>query len=197
MSPKTEWPRIDAEANTIGGIYTGYVVILAAIGPIAILIGQQLVGMSNPRRGPSSPASPIRSARPRSPTYCRWVVVYVSSADHRHAGADIRRHQESGERLQGRGLFVDRRLGRRDLQHLPMLGWLGGLLGLYGLYLLYLGLPRLMRVGEDKAVGYTVVVIVVQIVLYFLVAMVVGMLVLSFFGAAGMAEWPGLRTVRY
>ena len=35
MSPKTEWAVIDAEPATIGGIYTSYVMILAAIGPIA------------------------------------------------------------------------------------------------------------------------------------------------------------------
>ena len=36
-----------------------------------------------------------------------------------------------------------------------MLGVLG-IVGLYSLYLLYLGLPRLMRVAEDKAIGYVV-----------------------------------------
>ena len=46
VSPKTEWPRVDAEPSTIGGIYTGYVLILAAIGPICSLIGQQVFGIS-------------------------------------------------------------------------------------------------------------------------------------------------------
>ena len=46
LSPKTEWPRIDAEPATIGGIYTSYVMILAAIGPVAMLIGHQLVGIT-------------------------------------------------------------------------------------------------------------------------------------------------------
>src|SRR3546814_386237 len=42
---------------------------------------------------------------------------------------------------------------------LPTLAILGGLVGgLYSLYLLYLGLPRLMKAPEDKAVVYTVVV---------------------------------------
>src|SRR5688500_9469546 len=44
--PKAEWPRIDAEASSINSIYTGYVMILAAIGPIAMLIGQQLIGIT-------------------------------------------------------------------------------------------------------------------------------------------------------
>ena len=42
VQPKSEWGVIDAEPSTIGGIYTGYVLILAAIGPIAMLVGQQV-----------------------------------------------------------------------------------------------------------------------------------------------------------
>jgi hypothetical protein len=51
------------------------------------------------------------------------------------------------------------------LQVLPVLGVLVVLAGLYGLYLLYLGLPRLMKCPEDKAIGYTVVVVICAIVL--------------------------------
>ncbi len=39
------------------------------------------------------------------------------------------------------------------------------LLGLYSFYLLYLGLPKLMKVAEDKAVAYTAVVVGVAIVI--------------------------------
>ena len=40
-----------------------------------------------------------------------------------------------------------------------------GLLGLYSLYLLYVGLPRLMKTPAEKALPYTVVVILVGIVI--------------------------------
>ena len=46
LRPKEEWGVIDAEPATIGGIYTSYVMILAAIGPICGLIGAQVVGIS-------------------------------------------------------------------------------------------------------------------------------------------------------
>jgi len=52
---------------------------------------------------------------------------------------------------------------------IPALGFLG-LLGLYSLYLLFLGLPILMKAPEDKAMGYTLVVIVAAIVLGYLVS---------------------------
>jgi hypothetical protein len=49
-----------------------------------------------------------------------------------------------------------------------------GILGLYSLYLLYLGLPVLMKAPKEKALGYTVVVIVAAVVLAVIVSMVVG-----------------------
>ena len=39
LTPKTEWPVIAAEPATIQGLYTGYILILAALPPIALLIG--------------------------------------------------------------------------------------------------------------------------------------------------------------
>jgi hypothetical protein len=53
---------------------------------------------------------------------------------------------------------------------IPSLGIIGSLLGLYGLYLLYVGLPVLMKVPEDKAVPYIVVVIIATIVLFVVLA---------------------------
>ncbi len=45
-APAQEWPRIDAEPMTIKGIYMGWVVPLAAIGPVAGLIGSMVFGYS-------------------------------------------------------------------------------------------------------------------------------------------------------
>ena len=59
---------------------------------------------------------------------------------------------------------------------LPALAWLG-VLGLYSLVLLFLGLPVLMKVPQDKAVGYTVVVIVCAIVVYAVVGGITATLV--------------------
>ncbi|HWW84257.1 MAG TPA: Yip1 family protein, partial [Vicinamibacterales bacterium] len=54
---------------------------------------------------------------------------------------------------------------------LPALGLLAILGALYGLYLLYLGLPRLMKCPEDKALGYTIVVVICAIVLSVIVSL--------------------------
>jgi len=38
MQPKLEWPTIAAEPATTQSIFVNYVMILAAIGPIAIIV---------------------------------------------------------------------------------------------------------------------------------------------------------------
>jgi len=64
----------------------------------------------------------------------------------------------------------------------PLLGILGIFAAFYGMYLLYLGLPRLMKASQDKALPYTVVVIISAIV----VSVVATMMSAMFIGAAGM-----------
>ena len=38
LAPKDEWPKIAPESETTQSMYVGYIMILAAIGPIAILL---------------------------------------------------------------------------------------------------------------------------------------------------------------
>jgi len=185
VTPKTEWGVIDAEPATIGGIYTSYVVILAAIGPIAMLIGQQVVGISV--LGVTYKPSMSYSVGSAVITYLlSLVIVYVSSLIIDALAPTFGGTKDSVKAFKVAAYASTAGWVAAIFGILPMLGWLGLIGALYGLYLLYLGLPRLMRVSEDKAVGYTVVVIVVQIVLYFVVAMVVATLVASFFGLAAI-----------
>ena len=51
-----------------------------------------------------------------------------------------------------------------------------GILGLYSVYLLYLGLPRLMRAPEDKAVAYTAVVVAASIAVWIVIFGILAML---------------------
>jgi hypothetical protein len=185
LKPKDEWGVIDAEPATIGGIYTSYVVILAAIGPLALLIGQQLIGISF--LGVTYKPSPAYSIGQAVLTYVLSLVsVYVCALV-----IDALAPSFGGTKNQVQAFKVAAYSSTAAwlagiFQIIPMLGFLA-IVGLYSLYLLYLGLPRLMRVADDKAIGYTVVVVIVQVVLYVAVAMVVGALVVSFFGVAGMA----------
>lgn len=193
VTPKTEWPRIDAEPATIGSIYTGYVLILAAIGPIALLIGQQVFGYS---------AFGVTYKPPIATSVGSAVLTYILSLVSVFVSAliiDALAPSFGGTKDQVKAFKVAAYSATAAwlagiFQIIPMLAFLG-IVGLYSLYLLFVGLPMLMRVPADKAVGYVVVVIIVQIVLYFVVAMIVGALVLAFFG--GIGAMGGGTVVRY
>jgi hypothetical protein len=181
VQPKQEWAVIEGEPSTVASLFTGYAMILAAIGPIAILIGYMLLGF------------PI--------TYgiATAVITYVVSLATVFLTAliiDALAPTFGGTRsnVQATKLAV----------YCATPGWLVGIFNaipqlfaltallalaamVYGIYLLYLGLPRLMRVTEDKAIGYILVVVVAWIVIYGILVMVLAGIILSAigFGVAG------------
>ena len=48
LRPKQEWQTISGETTTIPELYRNYIVILAAIGPVASIIGMSIVGIHLP-----------------------------------------------------------------------------------------------------------------------------------------------------
>lgn len=192
LSPKTEWDRIDAEPDTIGGIYTRYVIFLAAIGPIALLIGQQLVGMTvlgvtyKPSLGYSIGTAILTYLLSLGVVYVIALIIDALAPSFGGTKDPVKAFKVAAYSSTAGWVAAIFNL-------IPMLGFLALIGSLYGLYLLYLGLPRLMKAPEDKAVGYTVVVVIVWIVVFFIVAMIVGALVASFFGMGALTG----GTVRY
>src|SRR5262245_30445223 len=48
LTPKTEWPVIAAEPDTIGGLYTKYILIVSALGPVAMFLKYSVFGVGMP-----------------------------------------------------------------------------------------------------------------------------------------------------
>jgi Yip1-like protein len=194
IKPNEEWGVIDNEPATIGGIFTSYVMILAAIGPIALLIGQQLIGIS--MLGVTWKPSITYSVGMAVISYVMsLVVVYVAALIIDALAPSFNGTKDPVKAFKVAAYSATAGWVAAILQIIPMLGIVALLGSLYGLYLLFLGLPRLMRVAQDKAVGYTLVVILIQIVLYVVVALVVGVLVVNILASgAGM---PGMPTTTY
>jgi Yip1-like protein len=177
MQPRAEWPRIDAEPATIGGIYTSYVMILAAIGPIAGLIGGQLIGVMGYK-----PPLDMALGSAVLGYVLSLIAVYVSAFIIDALAPSFGGTKDMVKAFKVAAYSSTAAWVAGIFQIIPLLAILVLIAALYGLYLLYLGLPILMRVPQDKAMGYVVVVIIVQIVLYFAIGMIVTALVLSFFG---------------
>jgi hypothetical protein len=171
LTPKTEWPVIDTEQTSTGALYTGYIIPLALIGPVAQIIGWSVFGMSLPFGGPFR--IPIGYAVRTA------VITYVASLVSVFVLAliiDALAPTFGGQKNQMQALKVAAYSSTAAwvagiFGIFPALAILG-LLGLYSLYLLYLGLPVLMKAPEDKAMGYTVVVIICAIVLWIIIAAV-------------------------
>jgi hypothetical protein len=176
LKPKEEWAVIDSESSTVGSILTGYVLILAAIAPIAMVIGQQLIGIYG-----FKPPMEYTIAFALITYVLAIVNVYVCALIIDALAPSFGGHKNNLKAFKVAAYSATAAWVVGIFQIIPMLAFLG-LLGLYSLYLLYLGLPRLMCVAEDKAIGYTIVVIVVQIIIYVVCFYLVGMLVLAIVG---------------
>jgi len=152
LTPRTEWPVVERERATMSDLFINYVAILAALPEVAHLIGQSFIGEAR---------VPIASG------LLRAVISYVVSIAMVYIIAGVI------------NLLVPRFGGEKNFSnalklsvysHTPL--WLAGvfllipglnfllILGVYGFYLLWVGLPMLMRVPNDRAFSYAVVVTV-------------------------------------
>ncbi|HET9710164.1 MAG TPA: Yip1 family protein [Gemmatimonadales bacterium] len=182
LQPKTEWPVIAGEEATTGSLYTKYIIPLAAIGPVATIIGWSLFGFSVPFVGA------IRY--PIGISVRNGVVIYALSLVSVFVLAliiDALAPTFGGQKNQIQALKTAAYSSTAAwvggiFNLIPAIALLGLLAALYSCFLLFLGLPVLMKAPEDKAVGYTAVVIIVAIVLYF----VIGAIVAQFAWRPGM-----------
>jgi hypothetical protein len=173
LSPRTEWNVIDAEPTTVAALYTGYIAPLAAIGPIAQLIGYSVFGISVPFMG--TYRVPFGTALTGA------IVSYILSLVATYVLAliiDALAPTFNGQRNQVQALKV--------AAYSSTASWVAGIfalipglrllmiLGLYSLYLLYLGLPVLMKTPRDKAVAYTALVVLAAIILFMVIGMIAG-----------------------
>ena len=94
LTPKTEWPVIAGEPTTVADLYKGYILWLAAIPAVFAFLKMSLIGASVPFAARASASAPAVAA-------CRDLRAVARDglrhgADHRCAGADVRRHEGSG-----------------------------------------------------------------------------------------------------
>lgn len=168
LTPKDEWPRIAIETTSQGDILKGYVLPLAAIGPVAAFIGGQVFGYG--ALGFSYRPSLVFSLSSALISFALAIVgVFVLTfiADFLAPKFQGESNRAQAFKLVAYGSTASWLAGVFGL--IPSLGFFG-LLGLYSIYLIYIGATPLMKVPADKAGGYTAVTIVCAIVLALIVA---------------------------
>jgi len=173
MKPKQEWPVIDTEPATVGGLYTGYIIPLSLAPIVAATIGMALFGITVPLFG--TIRQPIGTALGAAAIrfVLGLIMIYVVALIIDALAPSFGGTKNSIQALKVAAYSYTAAWVFGILAIIPALGIVGGLLGLYSLYLLYTGLPVLMKSPPEKALGYTVVVIIVAIILSICVGIVV------------------------
>ncbi|MBC9033460.1 YIP1 family protein [Sphingomonas sp. JC676] len=172
LEPKAEWARIDAEPATVSGIMTGWVVPLAAIGPVAGLIGSLLFGYGIPGIVSVRPSLMFALTTAIVAYVCALISIFVLALIIDALAPSFGGTQNRVQAMKVAAYSATASYVAAIFQIIPPLAILG-ILGLYTLYLLYLGLPRLMKAPAEKAAGYTVVTILCAVVLYLVVGWIV------------------------
>jgi Yip1 domain len=172
FTPKTEWPIIEAEPNSIGNIYTGYLILLAAIPAIASFLAFGVFGYSV---GPFAIKTTIGSALTTAllTFLVSLAVIYIMSmiVNALAPTFDGQKNHLNAFKLVAYSYTAAFLSGVLVL--IPFVGWLSFILGLYSLYLLYTGLPVLMKNPPAKTMAYFVVSMVCGIVANFLTFLLV------------------------
>ncbi|MCW3848577.1 YIP1 family protein [Sphingomonas sp. LB-2] len=159
--PRAEWAVIETEEDTIRGLMVRWVAPLAAVGPVAKLVGSQLFGRN---QYGADMRPPIQTALTEAAV--TWLLtlagvwllarmisglaVYFGGRGHRTQAMKVAAYGGTAAFLSGGFALV------------PRLEWFEAL-GLYSLYLIFAGLPTLMHVTRRKALVFTVVTLLATI----------------------------------
>ncbi len=158
LSPRTEWPKVAAEPASVQSIYTGWVMILGLLGPIAILL------LSSVFFGGFGVLAAVAS-------YVNTLVGIAIIA----LIADLIAPTFGGTRDYVAALklvaYAATAIWIAQIALIvPVLGALVALAGaIYSVYLMFLGAPVLKKCSTDKAVAYTIVLLLCAIVIGYII----------------------------
>ena len=175
LAPRAEWPLVAAEPDTVGGLYSGYIAVVAAIPAIAHFLSSTLIGVSVPFLGafrvPLAAGITTAVIRYVLSLIGTFVVALIVDALAPSFGGEKNRVQAlKTVAYASTAAWVASIIGI-----IPGLGLLAALAGgIYSIYLLNMGLPFTMKCPPEKAVGYTAVSAIVAIIIWWLLALVVG-----------------------
>ena len=175
VTPRTQWPVIAVEPTTVQALYRDYIVVLAAIPPVAQFVKLCILGTAwhgfriyRLGIGPGLAAAIIQYVASLAALYLLAIIVETlapnfTGESNRLQALKLVGYSYTASWIAGAALI------------LPGLGGLIGLAGaIYSIYLLYLGLPSMMKVVPERAAGYTAVIVISGLVLSWIIAVLTG-----------------------
>jgi hypothetical protein len=175
FEPRTTWKEIDAEFTKPGEVWGRYIIPLAGLGAIARTIGMILFGKQVAFTSLTNQV-PLTSAIVSGIVVLvvALLSVFVLSKIISLLAPGFGGQKNDVQGLKAAAYSSTAAWIGSIFAILPALNLVSILVSLYSVVLLYLGLPILMKVPKDRAMGYTAVVIIVAIVLF-----VIGQAVIS------------------
>jgi hypothetical protein len=175
LTPKTEWNVVNGESSTQQSLLISYVIPLAVVGAVGpLLTGLLWAGAFGFKFYLLTAVIGVLS----------YIVSYYVSAiiiDLLAPNFSSEKNIDKSARLAGYSMtpaFVG-----SLLSFIPIIGALLALAAwAYGIYLMYLGIGPLKKTPEDKKVIYMIVAIIIQIAVYFVVAGILGAIIIGSMG---------------
>jgi hypothetical protein len=168
-TPRTEWPVIAGESTGPAALFGGYVAPLAAVPPVATIIGNLLFSGAM-TFGQSIIVGIIGFVIALVGVYVLGLIA--SKIAPSFGGKD---DLAQGLKLVGYAYTAAWVAGIVNL--IPAIALVSLVGSLYSLYLLYAGGSVMMNVPQERSVGYTAVVILVAIGLYIVIGILVGVVI--------------------
>ncbi len=164
VSPAREWPVVAMEPTPIGTLFTSYIIPLAAIPAICGLVGGVVLSALFLHNGL---IGAIVGAIIQFVFAILGVAIIGLVAEALAPSFDGTKDRAQAFKWIGYAYTAAWVAGIALL--VPVLGSILALVGgLYSLYVLYLGAQPMMNIPQPKALGFTVVVIIVAVVINFI-----------------------------
>ena len=174
LEPRATWKEIDTEFTKGGEIWGKYIIPLAAIGPLAATVGMILFGRRVPLTSLTTPVTITTAISSGIASYVLALLsVFVLSRVISLLAPGFGGQRNDVQGLKAAAYSSTAAWIGGVFQLLPTLGLVSILFSLYSLVLLYVGLPIVMKVPKDRAMGYTAVVIIVSIVVFLITGAIV------------------------
>jgi len=179
LSPKTEWPVIAREQTDIATLYTGYIMILAAIPPVFGFLSSALF-------------SPLGIGLAFGIMIMSYAIslglVFVMALIIDALAPTFGAQKSQIQALKTVAYAYTASWVAGIFLIIPLVGWIIALAGgIYALVQLYFALPHTMKAPPEKTGGYFAVVLVIALVLSWIIGAIVAMITIgAAIGTAGL-----------
>ena len=175
LTPRTEWQAIAAEPDSIGGIYTNYLLLMAAIPAVVAFLRMSVFGMSFGFLGSWRAPMGVGLTSALTSYVLTLVGIFIIALIVEALAPTFGGEKNRVQAFKVVAYAYTANFVASIIGLVPGLMIISSLAGLiYGLYLLNVGLPYTMKCPPEKSLGYTVVTVIAAIIVGIVISWAVG-----------------------